>query len=811
MKFTLSWLSKYISLDTLSAEQLAARLTMLGLEVDAAQELYAGLDAVKIAKVLAVEKHPNADRLTLCEVEVGDQVLPIVCGAPNVRAGLVTAVALPGTTLPDGMKIKKAKVRGQVSEGMLCSWKELGISEASSGIVELDSALLSGQSLTEALGLVDTMIEVDLTPNRADCASVLGIAREVAGVTSQQVCRPVTTLPDFSSPAEFTVSIEDSQLCSRYAARKLTGATIKPSPWWLQRLLLAVGMRPINNIVDITNFVMLEYGQPLHAFDYAKIAGKGIVVRLPKADETKFTTLDGTERSLEPDMLLICDQEKPVAMAGVMGGLNSEVTDATTDILLESACFDPVSIRRTARRLSLASEASYRFERGVNPEGVTEALERAVQLICELAGAQAADGLDLYPGKKELLQLDLRVQRVNSLLGTNLSKEQIAACLRGIEFAVEGEGDLLHVTVPAFRIDIEREVDLVEEVARSVGYNEIPITLPVMAMDCPQPEPLRQLRKKIAGLMTGLSFYEAVNYSFVSKKHSDLLQLAAEDHRRQQVDLLNPLSEDQAVLRTMLLPSLLDNVRRNISFQQTDVRLFEIGKVFTFTALGQQPLERYQLCAVISGSRCPEASPLYFAAQETDLFDLKGAAQALLRELRLKTAISFQSAAGQTESYAEQGYALRIMADKEQLGLISKVPSTIARAFGIKQEVYFLELELEVLNELSAAAKSFSQLPRYPSVRRDIALIVPEQVQAGELLQDILDHKMQDVIYADIFDVYSGKPIEDGMKSVALTVTYRSTDKTLDDETVNGFHEKIVSSLMSRFGGRYRDGKDTAL
>lgn len=808
MKFTLIWLGQYISLNGLSAAQLADRLTMLGLEVEAVQELYAGLEAVKTAKVLSVQKHPNADRLTLCDVEVGGQILPVVCGAPNVRAGLVTAIALPGAKLPDGLTIKKAKVRGQVSEGMLCSWKELGISEASSGIVELDAALPSGQPLTEALGLHDTMVEVDLTPNRADCASVLGIAREVGGVTGQQVCRPVTTLPDLSQPAEFTVAIDEPQLCPRYAARRLTGATIKSSPWWLQRLLLAVGMRPINNIVDITNFVMLEYGQPLHAFDYAKIAGKGIVVRQPKADESKFTTLDGSERSLEPDMLLICDQEKPVAMAGVMGGLNSEVTDGTTDILLESACFDPVSIRRTARRLNLASEASYRFERGVNPDGVTEALERAAQLICELAGAQAADGVDLYPGKKKLLQLELRVQRVNNLLGTDLSSGQVAACLRGIEFAVEEDGELLRVTVPAFRIDIEREADLIEEVARLVGYNEIPVTLPKMAMDCPQPAPLRQLRKKIAAAMTGLGFYEAVNYSFVSKKHNDWLNLAAADSRRQQVELLNPLSEDQAVLRTMLLSGLLDNVRRNISFQQTDVRLFEVGKVFTFTAPGQQPVERHQLCAVISGSRYPEASPLYFSSQESDIFDLKGAMQALLRELRLEAAVSFAASEGQAEPYAESGCALRIMAGEQQLGLISKVPAAVARTFSIKQEVHFLELELEPLNVLPAAAKSFSSLPRYPSVRRDIALLVPEQIPAGDLLQDILDHKMQDVVYADIFDVYSGKPIADGMKSVALTVTYRSAERTLDDETVNGFHEKIVSSLISRFGGQYRDGKD---
>uniref|UniRef100_UPI004055C825 phenylalanine--tRNA ligase subunit beta n=1 Tax=Candidatus Electronema sp. TaxID=2698783 RepID=UPI004055C825 len=810
MKFTLSWLGQYISLDGLTAAQLADRLTMLGLEVEAVQELHAGLDSVKTVKVLSVRKHPDADRLTLCEVKVGDKILPIVCGAPNVREGLVTAIALPGAKLPGGMEIKKAKVRGQVSEGMLCSFKELGISEAGSGIVELDPALASGLPLAEALELRDTMIEVDLTPNRADCASVLGIAREVAGFSGQQVRRPVQSLPAFAPQTEFSVRIVEPDLCPRYAARRLTGVTVKPSPWWLQRLLLAVGMRPINNIVDITNFVMLEYGQPLHAFDYAKIAGKAIVVRRPQAGETKFTTLDNTERSLEPDTLMICDSDKPVAVAGVMGGLNSEVDDATTEILLESACFNPVSVRRTARRLNLTSEASYRFERGVNPEGVTEALERAVQLICELAGATAAEGIDLYPGKKELLQLELRVKRVNSLLGTALSGDEIAACLHGIDFPVIEEGEVLKVTVPAFRMDIEREVDLIEEVARLVGYNAIPTSLPVIAMDCPQPEPLRQLRKRIAVALLGLGFYEAVNYSFVAKKHSDQLGLASDDARRRQVELLNPLNDEQAVMRTMLLPGLLDNIRRNLSFQQNDVRLFETGKVFTFTAPGQQPLERHQLCAVISGGCHPEASPLYFSGQESDFFDLQGAAQALLRELRLTAAVSFATVQGQAEPYTEPGCALRLTANGQQLGLISKLSREAARAFGIKQDVYFCEIELEPLALLPAAAKSFSQLNRYPSVRRDIALLVPEQVPAGELLQDILDHKLQHVVYADIFDVYSGKPIEEGMKSVALTVTYRSAEGTLDDETVNGFHEKIVSSLMSRFGGRYREIKETA-
>lgn len=815
MKFTLSWLSEYVSLDGLTQKQLGDRLTMLGLEVDAVQELYAGLDAIVTAKVLSVQKHPNADRLSLCEVEVGDEIVPIVCGAPNVRAGLITAIARPGVRLPDGHKIKKAKVRGEVSMGMLCSWRELGMSEDHAGIMELDDALASGLSLKEVLDLDDTMVEIDLTPNRSDCASVLGIAREVAGFTGQKILPPVTETPVLDGTGvDFTVSIEEPELCPRYTARKLTGVVIKPSPWWLQRQLMAVGMRPINNIVDITNFVMLEYGQPLHAFDFKKLADATIVVRCPRVEEKTFTTLDEVERTLSPEMLMICDGNGPVAVAGVMGGLDSEVTEQTTEVLLESACFDPVSIRRTARNLNLPSEASYRFERGVDPNGCANAMERAVQLMCELADAEvAAGGVDEYPGKKNLLELDLRVQRVNQLLGIDLNADQVADYLRGIELGVTDKGNnILGITVPSFRIDIEREADLVEEIARLVGYNEIPTSQPTIAMDYPQRTPLRRLRQDAACSLTAMGFYEAINYSFVAEKHCDLLNIAEDDARRKYVRLVNPLSEDQAVMRTMLLPGILENIRRNINFQQPDIRLFEIGKVFMNVAEGKQPEERYQLCAVMSGARYPAANTLYFSGERADVYDIKGAAETLFQALRVQgTSGVISFAADITEGrqpYGDPSFTIQIMDGERCLGMISKLARKTARAFSIKQDVYFLELDLEALLELPRQDRAFKPLSRYPSVKRDIALLVPENVPAGALLQDILAHKNENVVHADIFDVYSGKPIEDGMKSVALTVTYRSEDTTLDDETVDGFHNKIVHSLMSGFGGRYREGKE---
>ncbi len=440
MKFTLKWLSEYVSLGNLSPEQLADRLTMLGLEVEAVQDLSQGLEGILTAKIVEVRPHPDADRLTLCTVEVGDDVVPVVCGAPNARAGLMTAIALPGVTMPGGLRIKKARLRGQESMGMLCSGKELGIGNDDSGLLELDEHVASGIALAQVLGLDDIMVEIDLTPNRPDCASVIGIAREVAALVDSPLKRPVdrSELPVLDGRhIDFSVEIREPERCRRYAARKLTGVTIGPSPGWLQQRLLAVGMRPINNIVDITNFVMLEYGQPLHAFDFKKLAGGRIVVRCPAKDEKTFTTLDGNERTLEPEMLLICDQERPVAVAGVMGGLDSEVTPGTTEVLLESACFDPVGIRKTARRLNLSSESSYRFERGVDPDGVDSALQRAVGLIEELAGGKAVPGgVDEYPGRRDLLTLPLRAARVCDLLGMELDSRRMAAYLKSIEFGI---------------------------------------------------------------------------------------------------------------------------------------------------------------------------------------------------------------------------------------------------------------------------------------------------------------------------------------------------------------------------------------
>ncbi len=814
MKFTLSWLNQFVSTQGLSAIQIADRLTMLGLEVDSVEELFTELAPITTAKVTEVTKHPDADKLTICTVDTGEETVQIVCGAPNVRAGLVTALAKPGVKLPDGTKIKKSKVRGVASAGMLCSARELGINTDHAGIMELDASLQPGLPLVEAMGLRDTVIEVDLTPNRPDCASVRGIAREVASFTGGVVQPLVAAVsPLTGTDVDYQVVIDDAELCPRYTARILRNVTIGPSPQWMQQRLSAVGMRPINNIVDITNYVMLESGQPLHAFDFETLQGKKIVVRCPAAGEREIVTLDGATRQLDKDTLLICDDKRPVALAGVMGGLETEITASSTTILIESACFNPVSIRRTARRLGIPSEASYRFERGVDPNLAASALQRAVDLMVELAGAQAEnDGVDVYPGRKEPVRLHLRIDRVCRLLGMTLSREQVATYLQSIEFAVSPiDAGTLEVVVPSFRIDIEREVDLVEEVARLVGYNEIPTSQPFIRMDYPKRDALRTLRQDLSRLMTAQGFSEAINYSFVSEAHLDLCRLGQEDPRRQLTRLLNPLSEDQAVMRSLLLPGLLENIRRNINFQRGDIRLFETGKIFLQHQQGHLPEERMYLCAVLSGQRYPQAEQLYYAGQDGDFFDIKGVASALLRVLRIdegEPGSMFQLHPESLQPYCDPQCGLLLGPQGTTIGALGLVHAETLKGFGIKQAVYFLEIDLEALLQLQRIPKQFQSLPKYPSVKRDIALVVPDALPADTLLQAIRRQSQKYLESAEIFDVYRGKPIQAGHKSVALGLTYRSLTATLDDQTVDKVHQKIVQTLMADFNARYREGSE---
>lgn len=813
MKLTLDWLQNYVDISGVTPAELAGHLTMLGLEVDAVTPLYEDLAPLKTGLVVAAERHPDADKLTVCQVQIGDTTHQIVCGAPNVREGLNVVVALPGTMLPGEVKIGKSKIRGVESFGMICSERELGISTAHDGIMELPAAAGHGQAFIQAMGLADTFVEVDLTPNRPDCASVIGVAREVAGVLKQEISLPVSGAKIDKTSGEFTVEIESSELCPRYAARLIKNVKIGPSPWWLRKRLLSVGMRPISNIVDITNFVMLEYGQPLHAFDFNTLAGGKIVVRAPRQDEMDFTTLDGSKRRLDGEMMMICDGEKPIAVAGIMGGENSEVSDGTTTILLESACFNPVSIRKTARKLNLATEASYRFERGVDPNGTINALNRAVDLICDLGGGYAPDdGVDNYGGRKEPITLTLRVDRTRSLLGIDLSVLEIAALLQsiGIRCVIKDQETLL-VSPPTFRVDIEREADLIEEVARLYGYNRIPTSLPKVELSYPEQDKRRLRRLAIAERLTSIGFTEAINYSFVSDKHAEMMALAASDGRFASVRLLNPLSEEQSVLRTMLLPGLLENVRRNINFQKTDVKLFEIGKVFTPRGENTQPLETTRFTGVMSGTRYGESAPLHYKPEPVDIFDVKGAVEFICREMSLGSVgtdsiVHFAPPiTGGEEPYIDRGYALDLFVGDRKLGSLGKIRADVLRRFSIKHDVFFFDLDYEGLSEPKAIDKKFASLPIYPSVKRDIALVVATSVSAGELLTAVRNTRDKLIESCEIFDVFQGEKIPRGQKSIALSITYRSQTKTLTEKNVEKSHDKIVRLLTEQFGGSFRN------
>lgn len=808
MKFTLNWLQEYVKLDTFAPEELADKLTMLGLEVDAIESLYEDLASLKTARVISAEPHPNADKLTLCKVLVGEDEFQIVCGAPNVRKDLCGVIALPGTTLPGDFKIKKSKVRGVESQGMLCSERELGLSENHTGIMELPEGTPHGQSFIELTELKDTLVEVDLTPNRPDCASVIGIAREVAGITRSQLTVPFkgTVLSEGSD--SFTVEVEAPDLCPRYAARLIRGITIGPSPWWIRKRLLSVGMRPINNIVDITNLVMMEYGQPLHAFDYDCLADRKIIVRTPREHESQFTTLDNVVRNIDSQTLMICDGNGPVAVAGVMGGLDSEVTDKTVNVLLESACFNPVSVRRTARKLNLPSEASYRFERGVDPGGTIDAMERAVSLMCEIAGGTAEPGgIDVRDGLTDPWTLTLRIPRTSDLLGVALTVEQVKELLESIEIPCEAlDDDTLKVFIPTFRVDLEREVDLVEEIARLIGYNEIPISLPAVDLSYPEQDSERIKRNRVNSFMTSIGFSEAINYSFYSSGYNALMGITEEDKRSKHVKILNPLSEDQDVLRTSLLPGLFENIRRNVNFQQTSCRLFEIGKVFFPSPGDLLPDEPSRIAGVLAGQREGNHVPYHCIDDQVDIYDAKGAVEALLEEMRLTDRLELQPASGgAVEPFAVSDYAINLTSDNKTIGTIGKIKQEVLRNFGIKRDAYYFDLDFAALCDLAPQPKSFSALPVFPSVKRDIALVVPAATPSRDLVNAVLKSSEKLVEHCDVFDVYQGDKIESGFKSVALSITYRSQTKTLTEKNVEKAHNKLVKLLTSNFSGSFRE------
>lgn len=796
MRISLKWLSEYVPIE-LSTSELADALTMIGLEVESITDRYEYLNSIVTGKIEEVFPHPHSDHLKICSVNVQNRQLSIVCGAPNVFKGQVAPVALPGTILPDGTRIDLSVIRGVHSQGMICSQAELGIGEDKSGIMTLDPSLPIGIPISKALNLSDTIFQINPTPNRSDCLSMIGIAREVAAIQKKQVTIPKTDLIETTSEIDkhTSVTILAPDHCPRYAARLLTNVKIAPSPFWLADKIIAAGLKPINNIVDVTNLILIEFGQPLHAFDFDQLEEHRIVVRTATEGET-FVTLDKKERILSSDMLMICDGKKPVALAGVMGGLNSEITDHTTRVLIESAYFNPVSIRKTSRKVGLSTEASYRFERGIDPELAVKAVNRAAELMAKVSGATIISGvIDEYPKRYVPKSITVPTQRINTILGTNLSSHQIKDLLNLIQFVVTSEkDDQLTVTPPSFRVDMSRPEDVMEEVARLYGYNNIPATCPLMPAEGRTPLKEIQLRDQIRQIMTGLGFTETINYSFISKTACDKMLLPADDPKRNFIPLLNPLTEDQDVMRTSLLPGLLETTYRNISQQVRNLKLFEVGKVFIRKDKQELPDEIEMVAGIQTGNRFDiswHSKPI-----PCDFFDIKGTVEGLLDGLKIEN-VRFSRMPREWCSYMRFGYTARIVAGNEQIGSVGEILSDVLLSFNIKQPVYFFEL---FTDKLKIPKKMMSQsISKYPAISRDVTLIIDRTIEAGRILETIkqLNEKLVDGVA--LFDLYEGSAIPSQKKSVSFRITYRSHEETLEDDTVNVIHKSIVDKIMTEF------------
>jgi phenylalanyl-tRNA synthetase beta chain len=795
MRLSLNWLADFVDL-TLGAQALADRLTMAGLEVEAVEEVTPGFSGVVVGKVLNVERHPQADRLQVAEVTTGSQTYRVVCGAPNVAAGVLYPFAPPGAILAGGQKLKPAKLRGVLSEGMLLAEDELGLSADHVGLMAIPQDLALGRDFAEAMGLADTVLEVAITANRADCLSVLGLAREVAALLDAPLRHPEVHVAAAAAPGlQGRVTILDPVHCPRYAARLMTGLTVAPSPFWMRRRLQMAGLRAINNLVDVTNYVLLEFGQPLHAFDFERLRGGEIVVRLPKSGERRFTTLDGVERDLDPETLLICDAEGPVALAGIMGGLDSEVTVSTTQVLLESAYFNPRTIRRTAKRLGLSTEASYRFERGVDPDGVIHALERATQLMCEVGtGVVAAKRLDEYPAPIQHPRLNLRVSRTNQVLGTEFSQEQMLHLLRRLHLpALAVDEENLVLQVPPFRGDLEREVDLIEEIARLAGFDAIPVTLPRGVVATPRPGPEVRLLGKARQLLEGLGFFEVITYSFQPDRLGSLLTAAGAPAA---LRLANPLSEEQAMMRTSLLPGLLDALRRNTLKQAQDVRLFEISKVFGPRPGADLPHEEHWLTGLIYGAR--EEAAWNTTRDPVNFFDLKGMVETMLEGLGIPE-VTF-TPDGLPEYLR---YGARVFSGRRELGVLGALRPDIGDQLDLEGDIFGFNLNFAALAG-AAIPPRFTPLPRYPAVYRDIAVMLPEGVPAAQVAEALYAYGRPWLVDAVLFDVYVGDPVPPGKRSLAFRLSYRDPERTLTDDLVNPHHEALVAALAKDLGAELR-------
>ncbi len=799
MKVLYSWLTEFV--DTrLSPREVQDALTMAGVEVSSCRYLGEGMDDVVVARILEMRPHPDAEKLSLCRVTDGKSEYRVVCGAKNMKTGDAVALARAGATLPAGMQIGKAKIRGQVSEGMLCSEQELGLAEESPGIMILPGDSQEGMPLAPAIGMADWLLTVEITPNRGDCLSVLGVAREVAAITGETVVLPEVSFAEDTLPAAEVASVvvTDRDLCPRYSARVITDVTIAPSPPGIQRRLALCGVRPINNIVDITNYLLLELGQPMHAFDLDRLAGNRIDVRKSGTPRT-FTTLDGTAREILPEMLLIWDAEGPVAVAGVMGGQNTEVLPETRRILFESAHFAPASIRSTGRRLGLSTESSYRFERGVDPSGTMYAADRALSLLSGFADiCVSAGSFDIGGDREYRRTVPFRPARAERVIGRTYSDRECTDVLTRLGFPVkEGGKGAWEVTVPAHRFDIEREIDLVEEIARLSGYDTIPTTYPESeAPDFSPDDRLAAEVERASEFLRTEGFSQAINFSFVSgkewEKHASLLGFDPSDAMR----VANPISEDTTLMRPHLLTGLLHNVEGSIRRFVDDIRLFEVGKAFG-KSLAEGHFEELRIAFVMYGRRMPGT---WSGAGETvDFYDAKGVAEAILALLGGKP---FHFVPAASRPFLEPGKSSEIVKDGEAIGWVGAVCRDLLSALEIAGAAYYGEIRVH--KALSApVAVQYRAIPRFPPVFRDIACVFPMSVPVGDVLAMVRELSPE-IREAEVFDVFTGAKIGAGRKSIAFRIRIQAEQRTLTDADVHSIHTKVVNLLENRFGGTIR-------
>ena len=798
MNTTLSWIKAYVPDLTCTAQEYTDAMTLSGTKVEGYEAADRDLDKIVIGQIEKIEKHPDSDHLIICQVNVGTETIQIVTGAPNVKEGDKIPVVLDGGRVAGnhdgkmtegGIQIKKGKLRGVESNGMMCSIEELGSSrefypEAPEyGIYIFPEDAVVGADAIEALGLHDVTFEYEITSNRVDCFSVIGIAREAAATFDKEFHPPVVTPTGNDEEASdyVKVAVKDTDLCPRYCARVVKNIRIAPSPKWMQRRLAAAGIRPINNIVDITNYIMEEYGQPMHAYDYDQLAGHEIIVRRATKDE-KFVTLDGQERTLDENVLVICDGEKSVGIAGIMGGENSMITDGVQTMLFEAACFDGTNIRLSSKRIGLRTDASAKFEKGLDPNNAEEAINRACQLIEELGAGEVVGGMvDVYPTVKEPVRIPFEPERINALLGTDISAEEMLGYFKKIDLGYDEKTN--EVIAPTFRQDLFRTADLAEEVARFYGYANIPTTLPTgEATTGKLPFDLR-VRAVAEDIAEFCGFSQGMMYSFESPKAFEKLMLPADSPLRSAIKIMNPLGEDFSIMRTQSVNGMLTSLGFNYSHRNKNVRLYELGNIYIPKALPmtELPDERVQFTLGMYG--------------DGDFFTMKGVIEEFLDKLGITGRKSYHPDSG--KSFLHPGRQADVYYGDKLLGFLGEVHPLVASAYGIGEKAYIAVLDMPVVTELATFDRKYAGIAKFPAVSRDISMVVPKQILAGEIEDTIIQRGGKILESCQLFDIYEGAQIRHGFKSMAYSITFRAKDRTLDEGDVTAAMKKIWNGLES--------------